>query len=118
MKENIEYKKGWQIEKNGSPNSLHFKFSDDKIYHGINSSLNLGLAEMESIEVNKGKLEESFKRVLNEWQPADKDFELIKDSFLRKRDFWEQEPELANAVARKIIGFKLFDTDDDELNII
>lgn len=45
MKENIEYKKGWQIEKNGSPESLHNKFSDDKIKSGIDSTGNIGMAE-------------------------------------------------------------------------
>lgn len=42
MNENIEYKKGWQIKKNGSPTSLHNRFNDDKIYGVIDSTGNLG----------------------------------------------------------------------------
>lgn len=119
MNENIEYKKGWQIEKNGSPNSLHFKFSNDKIIHGIDTSLNLGLAEMEN-KLNK-RILESFDRVmkLNEWEVGTKeDTELIKHSLFHKKEFWEQEPALANVVSRTIFKITMFDEgDEDELII-
>ena len=59
MKENIEYHKGWQIEKNGSPGSLHNKFSNDKIVHGIDSSLNLGMAEANTMEKEFEQIYES-----------------------------------------------------------
>ena len=44
--DNIEYKRGWQIERNkDNPYALHQLFSNDKIIHGIGPDLNIGMAE-------------------------------------------------------------------------
>lgn len=58
--ENIEYKKGWQIERNkNNPKALHQLFSNDKIIHGISADLNIGMAE--SLETAY-----DFARIFNE----------------------------------------------------
>ena len=57
---NIEYKKGWQIERNkNNPKALHQLFSNDKIIHGIGADLNIGMAE--SLETAY-----DFARIFNE----------------------------------------------------
>ena len=65
------------------------------------------------MEINKFKLEESFKRVLNEWEINRNGLEvqMVKNSFWHKKDFWEQEPKLANAVSNLLFGFNAFDED-------
>ena len=46
------------------------------------------------MEINKFKLEESFKRVLNEWEinRNGPEVQMVKNSFWHKKEFWEQEP--------------------------
>jgi hypothetical protein len=57
---NIEYKRGWQIERNkNNPKALHQLFSNDKIIHGIGADLNIGMAE--SLETAY-----DFARIFNE----------------------------------------------------
>lgn len=65
------------------------------------------------MEINKFKLEESFKRVLNEWEinMNGPEVQMVKNSFWHKKDFWEQEPKLANAVSNLLFGFNAFDED-------
>lgn len=63
--DNIEYKRGWQIERNkNNPKALHQLFSNDKIIHGIGPDLNIGMAE---------SLEEiyDFVRIFNESHPKE-----------------------------------------------
>lgn len=65
------------------------------------------------MEINKFKLEESFKRVLNEWEinRNGPEVQMVKNSFWYKKEFWEQEPKLANAVSNLLFGFSAFDED-------
>lgn len=57
---NIEYKRGWQIERNkNNPKALHQLFSNDKIIHGIGADLNIGMEE--SLETAY-----DFARIFNE----------------------------------------------------
>ena len=59
--DNIEYKRGWQIERNKSnPKALHQLFSNDKIIHGIGTDLNIGMAE------NLTEKNVDFIRIFNE----------------------------------------------------
>lgn len=65
------------------------------------------------MEINKFKLEESFKKILNEWEinRNEPEVQMVKNSFWHKKDFWEQEPKLANAVSNLLFGFNAFDED-------
>ena len=65
------------------------------------------------MEIDKFKLEESFKRVLNEWEinRNGPEVQMVKNSFWHKKEFWEQEPKLANAVSNLLFGFNVFDED-------
>lgn len=67
--------------------------------------------------INREKLEESFKRVLNEWEinRGGPEVQMLKNSFWHKKGFWKQEPELANAVSNLLFGFNVFDNDDYEI---
>jgi predicted HNH restriction endonuclease len=69
------------------------------------------------IELNKSKLEESFKKVLNEWEinRSGPEVQMVKNSFWHNKEFWEQEPKLANAVSNLLFGFNAFDIDDYEI---
>lgn len=98
---NIEYYRNWQIDKNKSPGSLHDKFSDDKIYHGIDWTLNLGMAETKEMEEEFHKIYEA-KEQMNEWiddgssglfSPR----QTIIRSFMTDRDWWESNPKIYNA---------------------
>lgn len=66
------------------------------------------------IELNESELKESFKRILNEWEinRGGPEVQMLKSSFWHKRDFWEKEPKLANAVSNLLFGFNAFDEDD------
>ena len=60
--DNIEYKRGWQIERNkDNPKAFHQLFSNDKIVHGIGPDLNIGMAESQDIEKDI-----EFIRIFNE----------------------------------------------------
>jgi len=65
---------------------------------------------------DESKIKESFERVLklDEWTASNKsEVDLIKNSFWHKRDFWEQEPQIANAVSDILFGFEAIDIDEN-----
>lgn len=113
MKENIEYHKGWQIEKNGSPGSLHNKFSNDKIVHGIDSSLNLGMAEAENM--NK-EFEKIYESRFDEWIDNEAGLfnptQVIMRSFMTDTDWWKENPRVYNAVHKAMTGRPAPDLDE------
>lgn len=57
---------------------------------------------------------------MNEWEEGTPNWNektIIKNSFFRKRDFWEQEPEIANAVSKIVLGSPFVSENDDDLDI-
>ena len=113
MKENIEYHKGWQIEKNGSPGSLHNKFSNDKIVHGIDSSLNLGMAEANTMEK---EFEQIYESIFNEWIDNEAGLfsakQIITHSFMTDTEWWKENPKVYNAVYQAFTGRSAPDLED------
>ena len=113
---NIEYYRNWQIDKNKSPGSLHDKFSDDKIYHGIDWTLNLGMAEAKEMEK---EFQQIYESKMNEWIESD-DIEtkmfnptqLLIKSFVRDREWWEEKPQVYNAAYRLCWGRGAPDIED------
>jgi hypothetical protein len=112
---NIEYHRGWQIEKNGSPGSLHNKFSNDKIIHGIDSSLNIGMAETQDMNKDFEKIYESTHK-MEEWIDQDHGMfgpkQIIMKSFMTEKDWWEENPKVYNAVFNFFTGRDAPDLED------
>lgn len=112
---NIEYYRNWQIDKNKSPGSLHDKFSDDKIYHGIDWTLNLGMAEAKEME---NEFQQIYESKMNEWIDENAEFKIYKPeqiimrSFIHDKKWWESNPKVYNAVYLKFMGTDAPDIDD------
>lgn len=73
------------------------------------------------VDIKNTDKEELNENKLKEWEGTSnfsKEKEMLKQSFFHKKDFWEQEPDLANCVSKIILGFNAFSRDDDPFDNI
>lgn len=101
--ENIEYKKGWQIERNkDNPKALHQLFSNDKIIHGMDASLNIGMAEtMEQ--------EKEFECILNEAQEK-----MLTESLEKMKEAVMDRTEIRETFKRFLFSLNNYADDETE----
>ena len=57
------------------------------------------------------KAEKKWSANIRESRVGGPAFQMIKNSFWHKKEFWEQKPKLANAVSNLLFGFNAFDED-------
>lgn len=57
------------------------------------------------------KAEKKWSTNIRESRVGGPAFQMVKNSFWHKKEFWEQEPKLANAVSNLLFGFNAFDED-------
>lgn len=63
----------------------------------------------------------NFEKIFREWEegsPKFNDKMVIKNSFFKKRGFWEQEPEIANAVCRVVLNSNFSSDNFEDLDYI